>query len=231
MHGDLEALRDARWKLASVLDAGQGELCDNSRRENGGEYAGGGDCVSTICTNGSNDDALCSSNGDCTGGGRCGTTTDCLAQCYNEAGDVTGSCLKQSDCADGERCRGICDQSDECVKVRNGAPLPLSSNGTSVCIDSQFFTNITGTRNIITGTLNPQGMLKELVIEQHSGAAAVDKMIVAACKKGLYIRNPPADAAETSGNYRVRVEARLQNYASIDGEHWKFKTYMGLAVL
>jgi hypothetical protein len=84
---------------------------------------------------------------------------------------------------------------------------------------------------IITGTLNPHGVLKELVIEQHSGTAAVDKMMVAACKTGLYIRNPPAEAADASGNYKVRVEARLENYASLDGEHWKFKTYMGLAIL
>jgi hypothetical protein len=84
---------------------------------------------------------------------------------------------------------------------------------------------------IITGTLNRQGVLKELVIEQHSGTAAIDKMVVAACKKGLYIHNPPPDALDASGNYKVRIEARLENFASIDGEHWEFKTYMGLAIL
>lgn len=84
---------------------------------------------------------------------------------------------------------------------------------------------------IITGTLNRQGVLKELVIEQHSGTAAVDKMVVAACKKGLFIHNPPADAVDASGNYQVRLEARFENYASEDGEHWEFKTYMGLAIL
>ena len=44
---------------------------------------------------------------------------------------------------------------------------------------------------IITATLNSHGVLKELVVDQHSGAAAVDKMVIAACKKGLYIHNPP----------------------------------------
>ena len=84
---------------------------------------------------------------------------------------------------------------------------------------------------IITGTLNSQGVLKELVIEQHSGTAAVDKMMVAACKKGLFIHNPPAEAVDASGNYKVRLEARFENYATMDGEHWEFKTYMGLAIL
>lgn len=84
---------------------------------------------------------------------------------------------------------------------------------------------------VITATINHQGALKELVIEQHSGTAAMDKMMVAACKKGLYLRNAPEDAADANGNYRVRIEARMENFASLDGEHWEFKTYMGLAIL
>jgi hypothetical protein len=84
---------------------------------------------------------------------------------------------------------------------------------------------------IITATLNNQGVLKELVIDQHSGEAAVDKLVIAACKKGLYIHNPPPEALDDDGNYKVRIEARFENYASPDGEHWNFKTYMGLAIL
>jgi hypothetical protein len=84
---------------------------------------------------------------------------------------------------------------------------------------------------IITGTMNDKGVLKELVIEQHSGAAAVDKMAIAACKKGLFIHNPPPEATDDTGNYKVRFEMRLENYASLDNEHWEFKTYMGLAIL
>jgi hypothetical protein len=86
-------------------------------------------------------------------------------------------------------------------------------------------------RVIITGTMNGKGVLKELVIEQHSGTAAVDKMMVAACKKGLYIHNPPADAVDANGDYKVRIEMRMENFASMDGEHWQFKTYLGLAML
>jgi hypothetical protein len=84
---------------------------------------------------------------------------------------------------------------------------------------------------VITGTLNSKGVLRELVIEQHSGTAAVDRMVVAACKKGLYIHNPPPEASDDGGNYKVRIEARLENFASLDGEHWEFKTYMGLGLL
>lgn len=84
---------------------------------------------------------------------------------------------------------------------------------------------------IITGTISRQGVLKELVIEQHSGTAAIDKMVIAACKKGLFIHNPPPEALNDSGNYKVRFEARFENYATLDGEHWEFKTYMGLAIL
>jgi hypothetical protein len=84
---------------------------------------------------------------------------------------------------------------------------------------------------IITATLNHQGVLKELVIDQHSGMAAVDKMVVAACKKGLYIHNAPAGAVDADGNYKVRLELRMENYASMDSEHWEFKTFMALAIL
>jgi hypothetical protein len=84
---------------------------------------------------------------------------------------------------------------------------------------------------IITGTLNRDGKLRELVVEQHSGQAAIDRMVVAACKKGLFIQNPPPDAMNGNETYKVRLETRLENYASLDGEHWQFKTYLGMALL
>lgn len=84
---------------------------------------------------------------------------------------------------------------------------------------------------IITARMDHQGTLKELVLEQHSGTAAMDKLMIAACKKALYLRNPPADAATADGDYQVRIESRMENFSSMDGEHWEFKTYMGLAIL
>jgi hypothetical protein len=84
---------------------------------------------------------------------------------------------------------------------------------------------------VISGRMDHKGVLKELVLEQHSGTAAVDRMMIAACKKALYIHNPATDAADANGEYHVRVEARLENFASMDGEHWTFKTYLGIALL
>lgn len=84
---------------------------------------------------------------------------------------------------------------------------------------------------IVTGYLTPQGKLREIVIEQHSGVAAVDKMVVKACKRALYINNPPADALSGNGDYEMRIEARIENYSTLDSEHWQFKTYIGLAIL
>lgn len=84
---------------------------------------------------------------------------------------------------------------------------------------------------VITGTLNKDGKLQELVVEQHSGQAAIDKMMIKACKKGIFIHNPPPEAMTPDGNYQVRVEARLENYASADGIFWVFKTYLGIGLL
>ncbi len=69
---------------------------------------------------------------------------------------------------------------------------------------------------IISATLDDNGVLKELVVDQHSGTAAVDRMVIAACKKGLYIHNPPAEALDSGGTYKVRFEARFENLC-LDG--------------
>lgn len=84
---------------------------------------------------------------------------------------------------------------------------------------------------LITGTLNKDGRLGTLVLEQHSGQAKVDQMAIRACKRALYINNPPPEAMTSAGDYRIRIEARIENYASTDEEHWVFKTYIGIALL
>jgi hypothetical protein len=112
-------------------------------------------CATKQCINGDNDGTACTSDVQCTGSGRCAETSDCDSQCYAEDDDegVTplGPCWAQADCGDGEVCRGGCDKASTCLILRNGAPLPLSAAGTSVCIDSRFFSNIQGTRDIVTG--------------------------------------------------------------------------------
>lgn len=113
---------------------------------------GGGTCnIGTLkCDGGSNPGANCLVASQCTGG-NCSPNSDCGSQCFTEGGVPTTDCASQADCADGERCRGICETTNYCLKLRNGAPLPLSSEGTSVCIDSQFFTDAIGTKDIVTG--------------------------------------------------------------------------------
>lgn len=110
-------------------------------------------CQSDICFGGANDGQSCDAADDCPGG-RCAETSDCGSQCYDADGLATGEpCWRQADCdtAAGERCQGRCDKDNYCLILRNGAPLPLSSEGTSVCIDSRFATNMIGTRDIVTG--------------------------------------------------------------------------------
>lgn len=107
-------------------------------------------CEKRTCFDGVNEGDPCDSADDCPGS-RCAETSDCTSQCYGEDGIPTTPCFQQGDCAEGERCRGICDKTNTCIITRNGAPLPLSSEGTSVCIDSQFHTNAVGTRNLVTG--------------------------------------------------------------------------------
>ncbi len=83
---------------------------------------------------------------------------------------------------------------------------------------------------VITATMDKQGKLRELVLERHSGSGAMDRLMIEACKRGLWTSNPPPEAL--SGNeYKFRIEGRLKNFISTDGRHWTFETYVGLALL
>ena len=84
-------------------------------------------------------------------GAFCADERGCDAQCYNSAGAVTSPCENQSDCGAGEVCRGQCDKGQTCLIIPNGAPLPVSAAGADVCAVQRFRTDVTGTRNVITG--------------------------------------------------------------------------------
>jgi len=84
---------------------------------------------------------------------------------------------------------------------------------------------------ILTATLDPSGKLKEIVLEQHCGKGILDRMFIDAAKSSLWVTNPPKDAAMPDGFYRMRVELRLENYASMGDNRWFFKTYIGIALL
>jgi hypothetical protein len=82
----------------------------------------------------------------------CDADTDCTPQCFDANGVANGTCLGgQADCAAGEVCRGRCDQTETCVFIPLGAPLPLSSGGTPTCVVNTYREDIFGTRDIYTG--------------------------------------------------------------------------------
>jgi len=83
---------------------------------------------------------------------------------------------------------------------------------------------------VLTATLAPDGKLQEIVIDQRSGKAIIDKLFIDACKKSIWSKNPPKAAALPNGTYQVRIEGRIENFASHESR-WTFKTYMGIAVL
>ncbi|HYC55085.1 MAG TPA: hypothetical protein VEL28_09120 [Candidatus Binatia bacterium] len=128
----------------------------------------GGNCDQHGNNNGSNslsDCWVCDDN-SIDAGTYCEGEGDCESQCFNdETNDPSTPCERQSDCADGETCRGRCDkESYSCLIMHNGAPLPLSAQGTSVCVDSQYATNVSGTRNIVTGEHAVNYNLRSLTI-------------------------------------------------------------------
>lgn len=84
---------------------------------------------------------------------------------------------------------------------------------------------------ILTAILNDQGQLQELIFEQHSGIAAVDNLVIAACKDSLWAGAAPAGALAEDGNYRLRIRAQLSNYSADREGNQTFITRLGLGIL
>ena len=83
---------------------------------------------------------------------------------------------------------------------------------------------------VITAIMDKNGKLTELVLEQHSGKARIDQMMLNVCKKAIWYRNPPAEALSDDGTYHLTIQGRLENYASTDETHWSFFTRIGLGI-
>ncbi len=84
---------------------------------------------------------------------------------------------------------------------------------------------------ILTTVLDNKGRLNEIVIEQHSGDKLVDQWFIAACKKGVWSRNPPPAARMPDGNYRLRMQATVVN-ASFDRYGiYSYESEVGLSIL
>lgn len=84
---------------------------------------------------------------------------------------------------------------------------------------------------ILTAVLNQQGQLRELIFDQHSGVATVDRLIVKACKESLWAGTVPAEALARDGDYRLRIEAELSNYSADREGKQTFITRLGLGIL
>jgi hypothetical protein len=83
---------------------------------------------------------------------------------------------------------------------------------------------------VITAIMDKSGKLTELVLEQHSGKARIDQMMLNVCKKAIWYRNPPREALSADGTYHLTIQCRLENYASTDETHWSFVTRLGLGI-
>jgi hypothetical protein len=79
----------------------------------------------------------------------------CDSQCFDnasgEAFDPAKPCTRQSDCGAGETCRGRCDNTVTCNIMTEGSPLPLVSAAIPVCISLEYLTDVTGTKDMVTG--------------------------------------------------------------------------------
>src|SRR5579863_7046632 len=64
---------------------------------------------------------------------------------------------------------------------------------------------------LLTAVMTPGGRLTDITIEQHSGDIAVDQLVIEACKRGLWARNPPPAALASDGNYRLRIRGIIYN--------------------
>jgi hypothetical protein len=84
---------------------------------------------------------------------------------------------------------------------------------------------------VLTAVMDNNGRLKELVIESRSGDQAVDGVVIDACKKGLWSRNPPAAAMDADGGYRFRVEGLIRNYTIDRNGAFHYSTRFGLGIL
>jgi len=83
---------------------------------------------------------------------------------------------------------------------------------------------------VITAIMDKSGKLTELILEQHSGKARIDQMMLTVCKKAIWYRNPPPEALAADGTYHLTIQGRLENYASTDETHWSFITRLGLGI-
>jgi hypothetical protein len=83
---------------------------------------------------------------------------------------------------------------------------------------------------ILIATLTPDGQLTDLAIAQHTGLGTIDRILIDACKKGLWARNPPRGAM-ADGVFRMRFEGVINNYSYDVNGNYHYVTHVGLALM
>ncbi len=83
---------------------------------------------------------------------------------------------------------------------------------------------------IVTAIMDKKGKLIEIILEQHSGKAKIDNLLIDACKKGIWYENPPEGALSGDGDYKLTIKLKLQNFASSDSTHWSFITDLAIGL-
>ncbi len=84
---------------------------------------------------------------------------------------------------------------------------------------------------ILVAVMTPEGKLIDLSIEQHTGVGEVDRVLIDACKKGLWAMNPPKAALAANDTYRLRFEAVIRNHSYDLQGNYHYITHVGLALL
>jgi hypothetical protein len=84
---------------------------------------------------------------------------------------------------------------------------------------------------ILIATMTPAGKLTDLSVEQHSGFGPVDRILIEACKQGLWAMNPPPAALADDGMYRMRFEGVIGNYSYDAQGNYRYVTHVGLALM
>jgi len=83
---------------------------------------------------------------------------------------------------------------------------------------------------VVTAIMDKKGKLIEIILEQHSGKAKIDNLLIDVCKKGIWYENPPAGALSGDGDYKLTIKLKLQNFASSDSTHWSFITDLAIGL-
>lgn len=83
----------------------------------------------------------------------------------------------------------------------------------------------------LTAIMKPNGHLTEILIDQRSGIASIDKLFVDACKNALWSRNPPRGALSRKGDYRLQIQGALTNYSYDRAGRFTYVVHLGLAIL